>query len=237
MCSGSSTSSTNASRVIDSQLDARIASFELAFRMQREAPEAFDLARESGRRRSSTALDKPATEMFGRQCLMARRLVERGVRFVQLFDAPANNAWDHHSGLREEPAQTLRGGRPADRRAADRPEGARPARRHAGPVGRRVRPHADRRGHRRPRAHPFGFTMWLAGGGVKGGMSTAPPTSSAGTPSQDKVHVHDLHATILHLMGLDHRADLPLRRPRLPPDRRPRQRRAKDPRVNMQWDD
>src|SRR4051812_39330778 len=79
-------------RVIDSPLDARIASFELAFRMQREAPEAFDVSRESAKVHALYGVGDLATDMFGRQCLMARRLVERGVRFVQLFDAPANNA-------------------------------------------------------------------------------------------------------------------------------------------------
>ena len=88
-------------RVIDSQLDARIASFELAFRMQREAPEAFDISRENEATHKLYGTDQPATELFGRQCLLARRLIERGVRFVQLFDAPANNAWDHHSGLKD----------------------------------------------------------------------------------------------------------------------------------------
>ncbi|HEU0038525.1 MAG TPA: DUF1501 domain-containing protein, partial [Verrucomicrobiae bacterium] len=89
-------------RVIDGELDARIASFELAFRMQREAPEAFDLTRESTAIHQLYGTDNPTTELFGRQCLMARRLAERGVRFIQLFDAPKNNAWDHHTDLRED---------------------------------------------------------------------------------------------------------------------------------------
>jgi hypothetical protein len=88
-------------RVIDGQLDARIAAFELAFRMQRQAPEAFDINRESTKVKALYGIGDPVTDLFGRQCLLARRLVERGVRYVQLFDAPANNAWDHHSGLRE----------------------------------------------------------------------------------------------------------------------------------------
>ncbi len=88
-------------RVMDGQLDARIASFELAFRMQRDAPEAFDIERESAMTRRLYGVGEPTTDLFGRQCLLARRLLERGVRYVQLFDAPANNAWDHHSGLRE----------------------------------------------------------------------------------------------------------------------------------------
>ena len=85
-------------RPLESQLDARIASFELAFRMQREAPEAFDLSRESAGTQKAYGLDNPTTDMFGRQCLLARRLVERGVRFVQLFDAPANNVSNELSG-------------------------------------------------------------------------------------------------------------------------------------------
>ncbi len=88
-------------RIIDSQLDARIASFELAFRMQQVAPEAFDLSREDQATHKLYGTDQVTTELFGRQCLLARRLVERGVRFVQLFDAPENNAWDHHGGLRD----------------------------------------------------------------------------------------------------------------------------------------
>jgi hypothetical protein len=95
-------------RAIESQLDARIASFELAFRMQRDAPEAFDISRESAVTQQLYGVDNPATDLFARQCLLARRLVERGVRFVQLFDAPMNNAWDHHGGLRESlPARCL----------------------------------------------------------------------------------------------------------------------------------
>jgi len=78
-------------RVIDSQLDARIAFFELVFRMQRDAPEAFDITRESAVTKRLYGIGEPATDLFGRQCLLARRLAERGVRYVQLFDAPANN--------------------------------------------------------------------------------------------------------------------------------------------------
>src|SRR5204862_2431225 len=86
-------------RVNDSELDARISSFELAFRMQREAPEAFDLSRESAATHRLYGTDKPATELFGRQCMMARRPVERGVRFIQVVAAPKNNVRAHHTGL------------------------------------------------------------------------------------------------------------------------------------------
>jgi hypothetical protein len=191
-------------RVIDSQLDARIASFELAFRMQKEAPEAFDLSRESDRVRQRYGIDAPGTDLFGRQCLMARRLVERGVRFVQLFDAPANNAWDHHGGLREN--------LPKRCAAVDQPIAALLNDLKArglledtlvlwgGEFGRT--PTAE--GNNGREHHPFGFSMWLAGGGIRGGMAHGATDEFGWHAIENKVHVHDLHATILHLMGLDH---------------------------------
>jgi hypothetical protein len=191
-------------RVIDSQLDARIASFELAFRMQREAPEAFDIHRESSQTHKLYGIDHPATDMFGRQCLLARRLVERGVRFVQLFDAPANNAWDHHSGLRQNLAKRCQ--------AVDQPIAALLTDLKSrglledtlilwgGEFGRT--PTAE--GNNGREHHPFGFTMWMAGGGVRGGIVHGATDEFGWHAVRDKVHVHDLHATILHLMGLNH---------------------------------
>jgi hypothetical protein len=191
-------------RSIESQLEARIASFELAFRMQREAPEAFDLSRESAETRKLYGVGEPATDLFGRQCLLARRLVERGVRFVQLFDAPANNAWDHHSGLRENlPKRCAAVDQPIAGLLID-------LKRRGlledtlvlwgGEFGRTPTAEGtDGREH-----HPFGFTMWLAGGGIKGGVVHGATDEYGWHAVQDKVHVHDLHATILHLMGIDH---------------------------------
>lgn len=191
-------------RVIGSQLDARIASFELAFRMQREAPEAFDITSESEATQKLYGIDNPVTDLFGRQCLLARRLVERGVRFVQLFDAPKNNAWDHHGGLREE--------LPKRCAAVDQPIAALLADLKArgllndtlvlwgGEFGRT--PTAE--GNNGREHHPFGFTMWLAGGGVRGGMAYGATDEFGWHSVEDTVHVHDLHATILHLMGIDH---------------------------------
>lgn len=188
----------------NSQLDARIASFELAFRMQKAAPEAFDISRESDHVRKLYGIDTPATDMFGRQCLMARRLVERGVRFVQLFDAPANNAWDQHSGLREN--------LPKRCAAVDQPIAALLIDLKArglledtlvlwgGEFGRT--PTAE--GTNGREHHPFGFTMWLAGGGIRGGMAHGATDEFGWHAVDKKVHVHDLHATILHLMGLNH---------------------------------
>ena len=191
-------------RVFDSQLDARSASFELAFRMQRDAPEAFDISRENEATHKLYGTDQPATELFGRQCLLARRLIERGVRFVQLFDAPANNAWDHHSGLKD--------ALPKRCQAVDQPIAALLTDLKSrglledtlvlwgGEFGRT--PTAE--GNNGREHHPFGFTMWLAGGGIRGGMVHGATDEFGWHSVQDKVHVHDLHATILHLMGFDH---------------------------------
>jgi hypothetical protein len=191
-------------RVIDSELDARISSFELAFRMQREAPEAFDLSRESAATHELYGTDKPATELFGRQCLLARRLVERGVRFIQLFDAPKNNAWDHHSGLIEElPKRCAAVDRPiagllTDLKSRGLLEETLVL--WGGEFGRT--PTAE--GTNGREHHPFGFTMWMAGGGVRGGMVHGATDDFGWHAIKDKVHVHDLHATILHLMGINH---------------------------------
>jgi len=191
-------------RADDGGLDARIASFELAFRMQREAPEAFDLSRESAAVHRLYGTDDPTTSLFGRQCLLARRLAERGVRFIQLFDAPRNNAWDHHGGLRQE--------LPRRCAAVDQPIAALLQDLAAlgmledtlvlwgGEFGRTPTAEGtDGREH-----HPFGFTMWMAGGGVRAGHVHGATDEYGWHAVEDKVHLHDLHATMLHLLGLDH---------------------------------
>jgi hypothetical protein len=190
-------------RIIDNPLDARIASFELAFRMQLSAPEAFDLNRESEAARQLYGIGAPATDIFGRQCLLARRLVERGVRFVQIYDSSASG-WDHHSHIKR--------GLPESCQRTDRPVAAllhdlksRGLSEETlvvwgGEFGRTPTAEGgDGREH-----HPFGFTMWLAGGGVKGGLVHGATDEYGWHAIRDKVHVHDLHATILHLMGIDH---------------------------------
>ena len=198
-----------ATRPGDAQLEGRIQSFELAFRMQREAPEAFDVERESVETKKLYGLDNPLTETFGRQCLMARRLVERGVRMVQVYHTATSKRascqlWDQHGGLKTE--------LPNNCAATDQPIAALLKDLKArgllddtlvvwgGEFGRTPTAESmDGREH-----HPFGFSMWLAGGGVKGGMVHG-STDEFGWHAQDKkVHVHDLHATILHLMGIDH---------------------------------
>jgi len=193
----------------DSRLSARIESFELAFRMQREAPEAFDVERESPETKKLYGLGEPVTDTFGKQCLMARRLVERGVRMVQVYHTATSKRsscqlWDQHGSLREELANNCA--------ATDQPVAALLQDLKArglledtlviwgGEFGRT--PTAE--GTNGREHHPFGFTMWLAGGGVKSGIVHGATDEFGWHAVQDKVHVHDLHATILHLMGFDH---------------------------------
>jgi hypothetical protein len=193
----------------DSRLNARIESFELAYRMQVQAPAAFDVGRESEATRRLYGLNEKATETFGRQCLMARRLVERGVRFVQVYHTVTSKRsscqlWDQHSGLKTE--------LPANCAATDVPIAgllrdlkARGLLQDTlviwgGEFGRTpTAENADGREH-----HPFGFSMWLAGGGVKGGLAYGKTDDFGWYAVENKVHVHDLHATVLHLLGIDH---------------------------------
>jgi hypothetical protein len=193
----------------DSRLSARIASFELAYRMQVRAPEALDTGSETPATRKLYGLDDRTTEIFGTQCLMARRLVERGVRCVQVYHTVTSKRsscqlWDQHGGLKTE--------LPANCAATDRPIAGLLMDLKArglledtlvlwgGEFGRTpTAENVDGREH-----HPFGFTMWLAGAGVKGGVSHGETDEFGWHAVKDKVHVHDLHATLLHLMGLDH---------------------------------
>jgi hypothetical protein len=193
----------------DTRLDARIAAFELAFRMQTEAPAAFDVEAESAATRQLYGVGEPVTDIFGRQCLLARRLVERGVRFVQVYHTQTSKRsscqlWDQHGGLRAE--------LPANCAATDKPIAglltdlkARGLLKDTlvvwgGEFGRTPTAEGtDGREH-----HPFGFTMWLAGGGVKGGLAYGATDEFGWHAVEKRVHVHDLHATMLHLLGLDH---------------------------------
>jgi hypothetical protein len=186
-------------------LEARIASFELAFQMQRRAPEAFALEGESPATKRIYGLNAPETEKFGKQCLLARRLIERGVRFVQLYDTATNhNSWDHHSGIKISLPRSCRGvdqplaGLLQDLKARGLLDDTLVI--WGGEFGRTPTAEGtDGREH-----HPFGFTMWLAGGGVRGGMVHGATDEYGWHAVENKVHVHDLHATILHLLGLDH---------------------------------
>lgn len=194
---------------VDSQLEGMIESMELAFRMQTEAPALMDLAGESRATERLYGIDDKATATFGQQCLLARRFVEAGVRFVQLTD----DGWDHHSSIR----QGLR----VNCRGADKPIAGLIADLKmrglldetliiwTGEFGRtsfdqdtslgKDSPEMYGRGH-----NHLGYSAWLAGGGIKGGL-THGETDEYGFRAVDgKVHLHDLHATMLHLLGLDH---------------------------------
>lgn len=186
----------------DAALEARIESFELAFRMQAEAPDIMDLGKETEATRRLYGLDDPKTASFARQCLLARRFCERGVRFVQV----THGYWDQHEDLTKEH------GRLASE--VDRPIAGllRDLKSRGlledtlvmwgGEFGRTPTLQGkDGRDH-----HPHAFTMWLAGGGVQAGFSYGITDEYGFYCLDQKVHVHDLHATLLALLGLDHEA-------------------------------
>lgn len=193
----------------DSRLNARIASFELAYRMQTEAPEAFGIDGESDETKKLYGIGESVTDIYGKQCLMARRLVERGVRMVQVYHTQTDKRsscqlWDQHGDLKRE--------LPNNCAAVDKPIAGLLKDLKArglledtlvvwgGEFGRTPTAEGtDGREH-----HPFGFTMWMAGGGVKGGLAYGATDEFGWHATENKVHVHDLHATILHLMGINH---------------------------------
>jgi len=193
----------------DSRLSARIASFELAFRMQAEAPAAFDISGESTSTQKLYGLDDPTTEIFGKQCLLARRLTERGVRMVQIYHTQTSKRsscqlWDQHGNLHVE--------LPNNCAATDKPiAGLLKDLKSRGLLDETLvvwggefgrTPTAENNDGREH--HPFGFTMWLAGGGIRGGQVHGATDEYGWYATEDAVHVHDLHATILHLMGINH---------------------------------
>jgi len=185
--------------------EAAVANYELAARMQAAVPDLYDLSRESAATKDLYGLGDPKTEVFGSQCLIARRLVERGVRFVELLcQNVGHDRWDQHSNLKA--------GHEANARAVDRPVAGLLKDLKArglldstlvlwgGEFGRTpFAQGADGRDH-----NPFGFTVWLAGGGVKGGMTYGATDEYGYHAVENKVQVHDLHATMLHLLGMEH---------------------------------
>jgi hypothetical protein len=187
-------------------LEARIAGYELAARMQTAATEALDLSREAEATRKLYGLDEPATAEYGARCLIARRLVERGVRFVQVFTG--NQTWDHHSAIRT--------GLPAVCRKTDRPAAAlvKDLKQRGlldttlvvwgGEMGRLPVVQFDAGPAKAGRDHnTYGFSYWLAGGGVKGGHVHGATDEFGHHAVDGKVSHHDFHATLLHLFGLD----------------------------------
>ena len=186
-------------------LEGRLNSFELAFRMQMAMPEAQDLSRETEATKHLYGLDDKVTENFGRQCLMARRFAERGVRFIQVTHSDGDVQWDQHGNLRK--------GHTKNAAEVDRPIagllkdlkargllqdtlvlwGGEFGRTPAAQGGRDGRDH-----------NPEGFTMWMAGGGVKPGIAYGATDDYGWFAAENKIHIHDLHATLLALLGMDH---------------------------------
>ena len=187
-------------------LESRINSFELAYRMQTSMPEIQDITGETDATRKLYGLDNAVTEDFGRQCLMARRFAERGVRFVQVSHSDSKVQWDQHGNLKKghtEKASEVDkpiAGLLTDLKARGLLDdtlvlwsgefGRTPTVQGAG---------MDGRDH-----NPWGFTMWMAGAGVKGGFAHGATDDYGFYAERDKMHIHDVHATLLHLLGIDH---------------------------------
>ncbi|MDZ4802551.1 MAG: DUF1501 domain-containing protein [Bryobacteraceae bacterium] len=186
----------------DPQLEARIQTFELAFRMQMQAPEAFRVEEsESEATKKLYGLDEPATRDFGWQCLLARRLAERGVRYIQCTHS---YKWDQHSDLYEKHTSNAKevdkpiAGLLKDLKARGLLKDTLVI--WAGEFGRTpVSEAGNGRDH-----NPYGYTIWMAGGGVKSGFVYGATDDVAYHAVEDRMHIHDFHATVLHLLGLDH---------------------------------
>jgi hypothetical protein len=190
-------------RTGDTELGARVAAYELAYRMQSNAPEVVDLSRETAATKELYGLDRKETAEFGTRCLLARRMVERGVRFVQLYSGDTNG-WDAHSDLEGNHGRLcLQSDKPIAGLLTD-------LKRTGllkdtlvvwgGEFGRTpMTEGTNGRDH-----NPHGFCMWLAGGGTKGGAVVGSTDAVGLRAAEGKTHVHDVHATILHLLGLNH---------------------------------
>ena len=190
----------------DPVLESRINSYELAFRMQTSMPEIQDTRGETEATRKLYGLDNPITEDFGRQCLMARRFAERGVRFVQVSHSDSKVQWDQHGNLKKghtEKASEVDkpiAGLLHDLKSRGLLEDTLVL--WSGEFGRTPTVQGsgmDGRDH-----NPWGFTMWMAGGGVKGGFAHGATDDYGFYAERDKMHIHDVHATLLHLLGIDH---------------------------------
>jgi len=190
----------------DAELEAVAASYELAWRMQQNAPDVLDLSKETAETLALYGINDRPTDTFGRQCLMARRLCESGVRYIQVTygDNSANPAWDQHSNMPKHADHA---------KACDKPIAGllEDLKRRGlledtivwwgGEFGRT--PFAQDNGTGRDH-NPAGFTVWLAGGGFKKGTAFGATDEYGSQAVENKVHMHDLHATILHQLGLDH---------------------------------
>ena len=192
---------------LDTALEARIRSFETAFGMQREAPEAFDLSGESHETLRLYGLEAGATSGFGWQCIIARRLAERGVRFLELIDTGSNSAenWDSHGNMADHEKLA---------KAIDQPiAGLITDLKRRGMLDRTLvvwttefgrTPFHQTADHPGREHHNLVFTSWMAGGGIRGGLVHGKSDEHGILPAEGSVHTHDLHATMLHCLGLDH---------------------------------
>ena len=187
----------------DSELAARIAAYELAFRMQQHAPDVVDISRETEATKKLYGLDQKITEEFGLRCLLARRMLERGVRFVQLYCGDTNG-WDGHADMEGNHSKLCAqsdlpvAGLLKDLKSRGLLDSTLVI--WGGEFGRMpMSEGANGRDH-----NPHGFSMWLAGGGIKGGQVIGSTDAVGLRAESEKAHVHDIHATILHLLGLDH---------------------------------
>jgi uncharacterized protein (DUF1501 family) len=185
-----------------SELEARIRSYELAFRMQAEAPEAVDLSQETQATKELYGLHQKETEAFGRNCLLARRLIERGVRFIQLYSGTGSK-WDSHSDIENNHSRLCR--------SMDKPvAGLLQDLKQRGLLNETLvvwggefgRTPMSEKGDGRDH-NPTGFSIWMAGGGVQGGQTIGATDELGLYAVEDKMHVHDIHASVLHLMGID----------------------------------
>lgn len=192
-------------RAEDQALDARIRSFETAFGMQREAPEAFDLSGETEETLNLYGLKRGATAGFGWQCLVARRLAERGVRFLELIDVGSSGNWDSHGNMGDHVRLA---------KAIDQPiAGLLTDLKRRGMLERTLvvwttefgrTPFHQTADHAGREHHNLCFSSWMAGGGVKGGIVHGQSDEYGIRTAEDAVHTHDLHATMLHCLGIDH---------------------------------
>ena len=192
-------------RTADRALEARIRSFETAFGMQREAPEALDLSGESEATLKLYGIQPGQTTGFGWQCLVGRRLAERGVRFIELIDVGSSNNWDAHGDMATHAPLAKNVDRAIAALIADLKQ--------RGMLDETLvvwttefgrTPYHEKADHPGREHHHQVFSSWLAGGGVKGGIVHGSSDEHGIAVAEDRVHVHDFHATILHLLGLDH---------------------------------
>ncbi|MDB5338953.1 MAG: hypothetical protein JWN70_4572 [Planctomycetaceae bacterium] len=189
----------------EDKVESAIANYELAFRMQSAVPDLMDMQTETAATQALYGINEPDTALFGQQCLVARRLVERGVRFIELLCPNLGfDRWDQHSNLKA--------GHEKNAKAVDKPIAGLIKDLKArgmlestlivwgGEFGRTPMAQGDGRDH-----NPFGFTMWMCGGGIKGGTIHGATDEYGYHAVENKCEIHDLHATMLHLMGMDHK--------------------------------